>query len=730
MRVDGDPERSQRELRLLMPSLSTFTGAVGTEDDLPDPTFTTSPAGDLNHPAHHLLHAMENDAIVATQAVVVTLGNAAVLNPVLVSAAHTAAPGENVLALALTGNVPVTLPTAPADKSRLAVKAVGLTPGFTVSVLCGGSDVFNVTAGGNVATLTKLNQGIIVQYEAAGGIWVIQVDYVPLGQITGTANTWAGAQTFTAPVVGPIIDRGGQVFNVAGFTGADPTGATDSSTAVASARAAVLASGATRGIVHFGPGIWKFSTQTLDNNSTGNSSPKIHFSFAGPGATILTPLNANAPLFQGPTSSGQAALGVRFTGGFSCMPHPSSSTGPAILISQMSGCYFDEISFIRNPAATSASFFTGLDWTVGSSSSNCYMNTVGTLLVWEDSTGLIPFGYAASRCLGNGTIGWPTGCTIEKVVLQGIASQYAIDAQASYLFQVGTKGGMIEGCTFTVGGVAGTGGAIIPGDQTTVNQIYFQQTDGSPTFRPQAFVSGTNLPASNVILSNNFFGTAVDVVNLAVTGVNAWLLFGAPGNLTWPSDNGGQIQCVNGPVFAGQGPNNPGITLQNTSSGGGKWKFGVAATGSAFAAATLILQNQSSGSSPFLLDSGALNGQLHLAAGGTRVATGPLVLAVTAQTYASGTLTVNPLASGVQRVTLTANVATMVMSTPTYDGTQMELQFIQDATGSRTVAWPANTTWPSNGSAPVLSTAANAQDIFKFTYNGTTSKWVCTGRTI
>jgi hypothetical protein len=53
-------------------TLSTFPGAV---DVLPDPTATTSPAGDLDHPAHHQLHAEENDAIVATEETV--LANAA-----------------------------------------------------------------------------------------------------------------------------------------------------------------------------------------------------------------------------------------------------------------------------------------------------------------------------------------------------------------------------------------------------------------------------------------------------------------------------------------------------------------------------------------------------------------------------------------------------------------------------------------------------------------------------
>jgi hypothetical protein len=46
------------------------------------------------------------------------------------------------------------------------------------------------------------------------------------------------------------------------------------------------------------------------------------------------------------------------------------------------------------------------------------------------------------------------------------------------------------------------------------------------------------------------------------------------------------------------------------------------------------------------------------------------------------------------------------------------LKVIQDATGSRAVTWPASVKWPS-GTAPTLSTAANAIDIVTFYYDGT-----------
>lgn len=43
---------------------------------------------------------------------------------------------------------------------------------------------------------------------------------------------------------------------------------------------------------------------------------------------------------------------------------------------------------------------------------------------------------------------------------------------------------------------------------------------------------------------------------------------------------------------------------------------------------------------------------------------------------------------------------------------------VQDGTGSRTLTWPASVKWPG-GTAPTLSSGANAEDIVTFYYNGT-----------
>lgn len=68
----------------------------------------------------------------------------------------------------------------------------------------------------------------------------------------------------------------------------------------------------------------------------------------------------------------------------------------------------------------------------------------------------------------------------------------------------------------------------------------------------------------------------------------------------------------------------------------------------------------------------------------------------------------------VHRIVLDQNT-TLTFSNPPASGTYGEFRMIvvQDATGSRTITWPASLDW-GGGSAPTLSTAANAIDIFDF----------------
>lgn len=69
-----------------------------------------------------------------------------------------------------------------------------------------------------------------------------------------------------------------------------------------------------------------------------------------------------------------------------------------------------------------------------------------------------------------------------------------------------------------------------------------------------------------------------------------------------------------------------------------------------------------------------------------------------------------------QKITLTGN------TTITFDDpqgpTSLLLRVVQDATGSRTITWPATVKWPG-GATPALSGSSNAVDLVGLYFDGT-----------
>lgn len=88
----------------------------------------------------------------------------------------------------------------------------------------------------------------------------------------------------------------------------------------------------------------------------------------------------------------------------------------------------------------------------------------------------------------------------------------------------------------------------------------------------------------------------------------------------------------------------------------------------------------------------------------------------TAITVSSSAATADWTNSHIQRITL-SDSATLSFSAPTRRSF-LQLRVIQDATGSRTITWPASVKW-AGGTAPTLTTTANAIDLIRFYYDGT-----------
>lgn len=95
---------------------------------------------------------------------------------------YTAAAGDLVPVDATSGTVAITLPTAPADRTRIMVKKVDASTN-TVTVTRGGSDVFNTAGGATSLTLTLRFQATGLQYASATGIWFVVSDDLALSQL-------------------------------------------------------------------------------------------------------------------------------------------------------------------------------------------------------------------------------------------------------------------------------------------------------------------------------------------------------------------------------------------------------------------------------------------------------------------------------------------------------------------------------------------------------------------
>lgn len=83
----------------------------------------------------------------------------------------------------------------------------------------------------------------------------------------------------------------------------------------------------------------------------------------------------------------------------------------------------------------------------------------------------------------------------------------------------------------------------------------------------------------------------------------------------------------------------------------------------------------------------------------------------------SGTTPTNDWSKGNTQSWTLNNNATFTFSNPT-TGQHLTILLLQDATGSRTVTWPASVKW-SNGNAPTLTTTASKLDLIGFIWNGT-----------
>ena len=83
-----------------------------------------------------------------------------------------------------------------------------------------------------------------------------------------------------------------------------------------------------------------------------------------------------------------------------------------------------------------------------------------------------------------------------------------------------------------------------------------------------------------------------------------------------------------------------------------------------------------------------------------------------------GTTTIDWKKGNGFKFTFGAQNETFTFTAPTKT-CRLMLTLIQDGVGSRTVTWPATIKWGGGGTAPTLTTAANARDKIAFEWDGT-----------
>jgi hypothetical protein len=111
-----------------------------------------------------------------------------------------ASAGQFIPVDASGGSVTVTLPNAPVDQTRIAVKMINTngTNTTTITTNISGTDTFN-DGGGTSVTLPLLNQGVMLQYLHSAGVWYVQSEDLPLNSLAaGVLSIKTNAYPLTA----------------------------------------------------------------------------------------------------------------------------------------------------------------------------------------------------------------------------------------------------------------------------------------------------------------------------------------------------------------------------------------------------------------------------------------------------------------------------------------------------------------------------------------------------
>jgi hypothetical protein len=267
-----------------------------------------------------------------------------------------------------SGSITITLPTAPTDKSLIAIKHIIQGGTNTVTINSSGADVFNKAGGSTSITLKTLNQGVILQYSSTG-IWYVLSDDLPLSSLdlryVNSLTTSAGsAPTLVNGVLNPVL-------TLNSGTGANQIVKRDGS-------GNLNATTVTTNANLTGP-ITSVGNATTINNING-----ITPSYYDPTSSIQTQLNAKQSVLT-LTTTGATGTAATLTGNTLNIPTPSLTYG-SYTQNNLGSTLSDAILLQNTTAAISgtsqsspAMHWKGNTWSTSSSASKSidfYANTL------------------------------------------------------------------------------------------------------------------------------------------------------------------------------------------------------------------------------------------------------------------------------------------------------------------------------------------------------------------
>jgi trimeric autotransporter adhesin len=246
----------------------------------------------------------------------------------------------------------------------------------------------------------------------------------------------------------------------------------------------------------------------------------------------------------------------------------------------------------------------------------------------------------------------------------------------------------------------------------------------------------TRAPLASPTFTGTLTAAALTTTGAITAGTAAWtvgttqLIKDASGNVGIGGTPVGKLHVYGNLMVQGAATptSNHGYFLSNTSATL-DYGFGLIHVNNAVIDASISLGGNPATSSTGLIifatnaaGSSAVE-RMRIDASGNSRFSGSASTAPVAVAFSATAMSLNCASSNVFTTTFTANVTTAPTISNPVDGQTINWFITQDATGSRTMTWPATFKWPG-GTAGVLSTAANAVDLLVATYRGTS--WYAT----